>query len=288
MSAYLANTSRHSADAAGAPEGWRARLFEIIFGHETTAGRNFDLALIAVIVVSVLIALLDSVPALHVDLGRGFLIAEWGLTALFTVEYLLRLIIVRRPLRYMRSFFGVVDLLAVLPTYLSLFVPGAQSLIVVRVLRVLRVFRILKLAQYLDEARTLFSAMQRSWRKIFVFLSGILTIVTVFGATMYVIEGPEHGFTSIPAGMYWAIVTVATVGYGDIAPQTDFGRAVTSVLILIGYGIIAVPTGIYAAELSREIRRGTSRVTCARCGLDEHTEGARYCHRCGATLNTAD
>lgn len=287
MTRYPSDLSRHSPDAAGAPEGWRARAFEVIFGHDTPAGHNFDLVLIAIILASVLIAVLDSVPALHARYGQAFLIAEWCLTALFTLEYVIRLSIVSRPWRYARSFFGVVDLLAVLPTYLSLLVPGAQSLIVVRVLRVLRVFRILKLAQYLDEARILFNAMQRSWRKIFVFLCGILTIVTVFGATMYVIEGPEHGYTSIPAGMYWAIVTVATVGYGDIAPQTDFGRIVTSLLILIGYGIIAVPTGIYAAELGREIRRGSVGRACVRCGHDELPDEARFCHRCGESLEAS-
>lgn len=265
--------------------GWRRRWFEVIFGHETAAGRNFDLLLIVVIMGSVLIAMLDTVAVLHARYGGLFFALEWAFTLLFTAEYLVRLAIVRRPIRYARSFFGVIDLLAVLPTYLSLLLPGAQYLLVVRVLRILRVFRILKLLRYVDETRVLIGAMQRSWRKILVFLLGMLSIVTIFGAVMYLVEGEENGFTSIPVSMYWAIVTVATVGFGDIAPATPLGRFITSILILIGYGIIAVPTGIYTAELASSLRSDRDARRCPGCGLAGHETDARHCRRCATLLD---
>ena len=267
-------------------EGWRSRWFHIIFGHQSTAGRRFDIALIWLILASVGVAVLDSVPHIHAAYAHGFYLVEWGFTLVFTAEYVTRLLVVKRPLRYARSFYGVIDLLAVLPTWLSLFFPGAQYLLVVRILRILRVFRILKLTRYVSEAGLLLGALQRSSRKIFVFLFAILTVVTIFGAMMYVVEGPQHGFNSIPTGIYWAIVTVATVGFGDISPATPLGRFLASVLILIGYGIIAVPTGIYTAELAAGLRE-RRKVACAGCGLAEHEPDAAHCRRCGTALPLA-
>lgn len=264
--------------------GWRERWFEIIFGHHTPAGQLFDVLLIVAIVASVTVAMLDTIGTLHARYGTVFYAVEWGFTLAFTVEYVMRLMVVARPARYARSFFGVIDLLAILPTYLSLLLAGSQYLLVIRVLRILRVFRILKLVQYVDEARVLVSAMQRSWRKILVFLIAIVTIVTIFGALMYLIEGPDNGFTSIPTSMYWAIVTVATVGFGDISPGTPFGRFVASLLMLIGYGILAVPTGIYTAELATSLRQSRDARRCPGCGLRGHEPDARHCRGCGASL----
>ncbi|HET6602814.1 MAG TPA: ion transporter [Xanthomonadaceae bacterium] len=265
---------------------WRRRWFQIIFGHATPAGRAFDLVLIVLILASVAIALLDTVPSIHERAARVLYAVEWGFTLLFTVEYATRLAVVARPMRYARSFFGVVDLLAVLPTYLSVLLPGAQYLLVVRVLRILRVFRILKLIRYVDEAGVLITALSRARRKIFVFVFAVGTLVVVFGALMYLIEGPQNGFTSIPLSMYWAVVTMATVGFGDITPATPLGRFVTSILILIGYGLIAVPTGIYAAELTNTLRTHPGKVRCPRCRLVGHESDAIHCRRCGSDLKT--
>lgn len=269
-----------------AENGWRARCFEIIFRHDPGAPRRFDLLLIGAIIASVAIVILDSDAGLHARWGRWFYVAEWAFTLLFTLEYAVRLAVVRNPLRYALSFYGVVDLLSILPTYLSLFLPGSQALLVVRILRILRIFRVLKLLEYSEAGGMLVAALYRARRKILVFLVGVLTLVVVFGALMYVIEGPANGFTSIPVSMYWAIVTMATVGFGDIAPVTPLGRFVTSVLILIGYGIIAVPTGIYTAELASGMRE-RKRATCRGCGLDEHEPDAAHCRRCGAALPDA-
>lgn len=270
--------------------GWRARWFEIIFRHDTPSSRNFDLMLIGAIFASVFIVFADSTPTIHARYADVLYVFEWGFTLLFTAEYALRLMVVKRPLRYATSLWGVIDLLSILPTYISLLVPGSQSLLVVRVLRLLRLFRILKLTRYVEESGLLGEALWRSRRKILVFLSVVLSLVVIFGAAMYVIEGPSNGFTSIPTGMYWAVVTVATVGFGDITPVTSLGRVVTSLLILIGYGIIAVPTGIYTAELAavfREDRHTAPQtgVVCRRCQLDAHPSGASYCHRCGERLS---
>jgi voltage-gated potassium channel len=269
--------------------GWRKRWFDIIYRHDTPAARNFDLVLIAAIVVSVIVVMLDSDPEFHAKFGPELYAVEWGFTVLFTLEYFARMAVVRRPLRYGLSSWGIIDLLSILPTYLSVLLPGVQSLLAVRVLRILRLFRILKLTQYVDEGGMLVGALWRSRRKIFVFLSAVLTIVVIFGALMYVIEGPENGFRSIPTGMYWAIVTVATVGFGDIAPATPLGRFVTSFLVLIGYSIIAVPTGIYTAELATSLRQA-SHIThldsraCPDCGLEGHDPDALHCRQCGCAL----
>lgn len=265
-------------------DGWQARLFNIIFHHEQGASRNFDIALIVAILLSVTVIILDSEAELHERFGFAFYVLEWAFTLLFTVEYVLRLYLVRRPLRYAKSFFGVIDLLSILPTYLSLLFVGSQYLLIVRVLRVLRVFRILKLVEYSSEAGVLIGALLRSRRKIMVFIYAVLVVVLIFGAVMYLVEGQDAGFTSIPIGMYWAIVTMATVGFGDIVPITPIGRFLTSILVLIGYSIIAVPTGIYTAELASTLRPKRRSVRCQECGLIDHEADSWHCRRCGRGL----
>ena len=266
-------------------EGMRHRLYRLMFHHESREERNFDLALIMVIIASVLVVLLDSEPEVKARWHMPLHIAEWVFTLLFAVEYTTRLWVVRHPLRYARSFLGIVDLLAILPTFLSLLFPASASLSVIRILRLLRIFRILKLVKYSDEAGLLTHALLRSRRKILIFVLTLLTIAVVFGALMYVIEGPEHGFDSIPTGMYWAVVTMATVGYGDLSPATALGRLLTSTLIIIGYSIIVVPTGIYTAELARTMRsRGRIQLRCPQCSLGEHDEDAWFCRKCGEAL----
>lgn len=264
--------------------GWRARWHEIIFEADTPAGKRFDLILLWLILLSVLAVSLESVRDIRETYGTGLRILEWNITALFTAEYVARLVTVRRPLRYMVSFYGVVDLLAILPTYLSLLVPGSQSLQVIRALRLLRVFRILKLTHFIGEARLLGAAMQASARKIVVFLAVVATTVLIAGSLMYVVEGDEHGFTSVPMGVYWAIVTMSTVGFGDIVPHTVLGRCIASVLMIIGYAIIAVPTGIVTVELSAATRRASNTQACPSCGADAHDNDAKYCKKCGAKL----
>jgi voltage-gated potassium channel len=228
--------------------------------------------------------MLDSVAAIQAVYGRWLYIGEWVFTLLFTVEFLLRLFCVQRPLLYARSFFGIVDLLAILPTYLSVILPGGQYFIIIRVLRLLRIFRVFKLVQFLSEARLLLEALRASFRKIAVFLFAVMTLVIIFGALMYVVEGAANGFTSIPRSVYWAIVTMTTVGYGDISPQTDFGQALAAIIMIIGYGIIAVPTGIVTVELSQAVHRGVSTQACPACGSDGHDKDAKFCKYCGEAL----
>ena len=266
------------------PRGIRARLHEVIFEADTPEGRMFDLLLLIAIVSSVMVVLLESVASVRARVGPTLRAAEWGFTVLFTIEYLLRLFSVRRPLRYALSPYGIIDLIAILPSYISLVLPGTQNLLVIRLLRLLRVFRILKLAEYLEESRTLVYALRASARKIFVFLLTVVTIVVVVGTMMYVIEGEEHGFTSIPLSIYWAVVTLTTVGYGDLAPATTVGRALAVVLMLTGYGIIAVPTGIVTVELTRASVAPVSTQACPGCGAEGHAHDALYCRRCGTKL----
>lgn len=265
------------------PGALRARLHEIIFEADTPEGRLFDLLLLVAIMSSVAVVLLDSVASVRARVGPTLRALEWGFTVLFTIEYILRLVSVSRPLRYARSAYGLIDLIAILPSYISLVFPGAQSLLVIRLLRLLRVFRILKLAEYLRESRTLVQALRASWRKIAVFLLTVVTIVVVVGTLMYVIEGERHGFTSIPISIYWAVVTLTTVGYGDLAPATTLGRALAVLLMLTGYGIIAVPTGIVTVELTRAIGQ-VSTQACPACGAGGHEADAVYCRRCGTRL----
>lgn len=261
----------------------RHRAYAIIFGHETRAGRLFDVLLIIAILVSVLVIMLESVASIRTEYGIALRGAEWFFTVLFTVEYGARLWCVRRPLAYARSFLGVIDVLAVLPTYVSVFVPGGQVLTVVRILRVLRVFRILKLAQYVGEARVLARALTASRYKITVFVLSVVTITVIVGSLMYVIEGPERGFTSIPRGVYWAIVTLTTVGFGDIYPTTPWGQTLASLVMIMGYGIIAVPTGIVTAELVHSARSHTG-PECSGCARRGHEADARHCKWCGTRL----
>ncbi len=266
-------------------DSWRSKIFKIIYHSDTPAGKWFDIMLIAFIVISVLTIILDSVNQLHVDYGSVFYILEWFFTIVFTIEYILRIISVRKPIKYVFSFFGIVDILSILPTYLSLFFVGAQTLLVIRILRVLRIFRILKLAHYSEQMQTLTRAIRNSRHKLFVFFFFIATVLVLFGSVMYLIEGPENGFTSIPHGIYWAVVTMTTVGYGDIAPHTALGRGVASLIMLTGFSIIAIPTGIFAAELNKESRRSRKLSRkCEACGLVGHTENASYCRNCGVEL----
>ena len=281
----------HPAEYGGPAGGWRARVHEIIFGIDTVAGRAFDIALVGAILLSILVVVLDSVPAIggrHADLMYAL---EWFFTLLFTVEYAARLATVRHPLRYAISFYGLIDLLSVLPTYISLLVPGSEALLDIRILRLLRVFRIFKLTLYIEEYTRLGEALAASRRKIMVFLSVVLMAVLILGTVMYVVEGPAHGYTSIPTAMYWAIVTMTTVGYGDITPQTALGKGIASFMMLLGWGILAVPTGIVTAEMTarRNDRRSGTRVsrTCQECGSSGHDAGARYCKDCGAALQAA-
>ena len=270
--------------------GWRRRWFDIIYLHDKGPERNFDLLLVYAILASVLVVMIDSVQWIHNRWSTAFYVVEWAFTLVFTAEYLLRLAVVKRPLRYAFSIWGIIDLAAILPTYLSIFIPGAQTLLVVRVLRILRLFRILKLTRYVEESGMLMQALWRSRRKVLVFLFTVLTITILAGSLMYVIEGPAHGYTSIPTSMYWAIVTMATVGFGDIVPQTVLGRFVTSLLILTGYSIIAVPTGIYTAELASSLRQSEDEARrfdqrgCPECGLEGHSRDSRHCRSCGHRL----
>lgn len=263
---------------------WRVKLHEIIFEADTPAGKAFDVLLIGSILTSVLVVMLDSVAVFEPRYGRVFHLFEWFFTMLFTVEYVLRIVTVGRPLAYARSFFGVVDLLAIMPTYASLLIPGSQYLIVIRILRILRIFRILKLAQYSGEARLLMRALRESRRKIFVFLYTVLTLVVIMGSLMYLIEGRENGFTSIPRSIYWAIVTLTTVGYGDISPKTNIGQILAAIIMITGYAIIAVPTGIVTVELSRAARSRVDNRACLECGADDHDSDARHCKYCGTKL----
>jgi voltage-gated potassium channel len=264
----------------------RERLRQIIFEADTPAGKAFDVVLLVAIAFSVLTVMLESVAGVRERAGPAFDVIEWAITALFTVEYLARLSVVERPLRYARSFFGVVDLLAVLPSYLSLFVPGADRLTVIRSVRLLRIFRVFKLGRFLGEQNLLMISLRLSRAKILVFLITVLILDLILGTLMYVIEGAASGFTSIPVALYWAIVTQTTVGYGDIAPVTPLGQALAAVVMLIGYGIIAVPTGIITAEIVEAARAPITTRSCPHCTSEGHLPDARYCKDCGQPLAT--
>lgn len=262
----------------------RRRTFEIIFLHDPGPGRWFDLGLIVAILLSIVVVMLESVGPIRAEHGLELRALEWFFTIAFTIEYAVRLWCVGRPRRYALSFFGVVDLLAFLPTYVSLVLPGGQVLAVVRILRVLRVFRILKLAQFVTEGTVLGRALWAARYKITVFLFTVLNIVVIVGALMYIVEGPAHGFTSIPRGVYWGIVTLTTVGFGDITPGTPLGQALASIVMIMGYGIIAVPTGIVTAELAYAVRDGKGAPFCGSCGRRGHDDDARYCKWCAGPV----
>ena len=263
--------------------GWRRRWFIVIFENDTRAGRRFDVWLLIVVLASVLVVMLDSVRAIADRYGTLFDVLEWSFTIAFTVEYVARLVAVDRPLRYARSFFGVIDLLSVLPTYLAFFFPELHALIDIRVLRLLRTFRILKLVAYVSEYKFLAAALRDSRRKILVFLSAVMMIEVTISTLMYVVEGPENGFTSIPTSIYWGITAMTTVGFGDIVPKTDLGRAIASVTMMLGWSILAVPTGIVTAEMTRRTGAAAA-AACPSCGAGHHLPGARYCHECGGAL----
>ncbi len=267
------------------PASWRQALHEVIFEADTPAGKCFDVALLVVILLSILVIMLESVQEIDVVYHRYLLAAEWLFTLLFTAEYILRLLCVHRPGRYARSFFGVIDLLAILPTYLSLVLPGSQSLLVIRGLRLLRVFRVFKLARFLSEADILRQAIWASQAKITVFLVTVLILVIIMGSAMYLIEsGADSGFTSIPQSMYWAIVTMTTVGYGDIAPATALGKTMAAVIMVLGYSMIIVPTGIISAEMVQTSTKPVTTQACPNCLSEGHDADAVYCKTCGYKL----
>lgn len=264
--------------------GWRAKTHEIIFEADTKADRLFDIFLILAILLSVISVMLESIPTIRKAFGYELYLFEWLFTILFTVEYIFRIISVGRPFKYVLSFFGIIDFLAIIPTYLSLFFPGAHMLSVVRILRVLRVFRVLKLVKYLGEAQLLLKALKASRRKVTVFFLTVVTLVIIFGSIMYLVEGDESGFVSIPYSIYWAIVTLTTVGYGDITPQTDLGKMISALVMILGYSIIAVPTGIITAEITQSVKREVTTQSCPQCSLEGHDKDARYCKYCGSGL----
>jgi voltage-gated potassium channel len=270
-------------DAAKNLAGWRKELHTIIFGADTPAGKWFDILLIICILASVLAVMLDSVHSMNIRYGAFFNAAEWFFTIIFSVEYILRLICVAHPRRYATSFFGLVDFIAIMPTYISLIIPGSEYFLVVRILRILRIFRVFKLVQYMGEALLLTKALRASSRKITVFLFTVLTLVIILGSLMYLIEGAQNGFTSIPRSIYWAIVTLTTVGYGDISPQTSIGQMLAAGIMILGYSIIAVPTGIVTVELSQASNRKRTG-SCRNCTTEKHDSDAVFCKYCGAKL----
>ena len=264
---------------------WKSRLHTVIFESNTRAGKMFDVVLLFLIILSILVVLVDSMDEYHNRFGNIFYSIEWAFTVLFTIEYILRIITVRSPKKYAVSYLGIIDLLAIIPTYLSLFLVGAQTLLVLRVLRLLRVFRIFKLNHYISEMNFLSVAIKNSTRKISIFMLCVLFLVLIFGSLMYLVESGTHGFSSIPASIYWAIVTITTVGYGDIAPVTSLGKLIAGLIMLLGYGIIAVPTGIVTTEMAIAAReKKMSHEACPNCGKEGHDADATYCKFCGAKL----
>jgi len=276
------NIKSYSQGAPLAP--WREKLHEIIFEADTPAGKRFDVILIIAIIASVIAVMLDSVAQIRQRHGELLDFIEWTFTIVFACEYMLRLISVRKPRLYAMSALGIIDLVSILPSFIALYYVGAETFLVIRVLRVLRIFRVFKLAEYLGEANTLMVALQASRKKITIFLYSIFIFVVVFGSIMYLVEGAESGFTSIPKSVYWAIITLTTVGYGDIVPQTQIGQMIAAAVMILGYAIIAVPTGIYSAELARAFKKDVSNVACQNCGQEGHDIDADYCKFCGAQL----
>lgn len=267
---------------------WQNKMHEVIFEADTFSGKLFDIILLLLIAVSVVAVMMESVPAIHLKYGDILNKLEWGITILFSIEFIARLLCVGKPLKYVFSFYGIVDLLALLPSFIGLFITGTHSLSVIRSLRLLRIFRILKLVQYIGEANLLIKSLRASRAKIVVFMFFVMSITFILGSLMYIIESPEAGFTSIPRSVYWAIVTLTTVGYGDIAPQTDLGQFIASVIMITGYAIIAVPTGIISAEIARQGTDGkkvaVSTQVCPSCSAEGHDSDAEYCKFCGDKL----
>ena len=268
------------------PSGLKSRLYEIVFESDTPAGKTYDIVLLICIVASVIVVALESISTLPIPFDRWLYILEWFFTIVFTIDYIARLWIVKRKRQYIFSFFGIIDLLSILPTYLGLFLVGAQSLMVIRSIRLLRIFRIFKLTRYVGEGQNLAQALRLSRPKIIVFLVTISTSVIITGTVMYMVEGPEHGFTSIPKSIYWAIVTMTTVGYGDLAPQTALGQTLASFIMILGYGIIAVPTGIVSAEMvALKHKEKITTQVCPHCLKEGHDHDAVFCKFCGGNLN---
>lgn len=271
------NSSEHT--------GWKKKLHEIIFEADTSEGKLFDVSLLILILLSVAVVMLESVADFRENHGTLLKTSEWVLTILFSIEYILRIISVAKPTRYIFSFMGIIDLLSILPTYISLFIAGPQYLVIIRTMRLIRVFRVLKLTRYIGEAEVLTRALRESRYKIVVFLVAVLSIVMIMGTLMYSIEGPDNGFTSIPRAVYWAIVTLTTVGYGDISPQTALGQFLASIIMVLGYGVIAVPTGIVGAQLSKnDLKNTNSTQACPHCMEEGHHTEAQYCYKCGEHL----
>lgn len=262
----------------------RSELYRIIFGTDTPAGQRFDMCLIYAILISVFAVILDTVDSLHSQFATGFVFLEWLFTGLFTLEYMLRIYCSPNRKKYLFSFYGIVDLISIIPSYLGLIFVGAQYLLIIRLIRVLRIFRVLKLVRYLSEADVLVRSIRHAKRKIFVFFTGVLVLSTLFGCLMYVVEGPGNGFSSIPKSIYWTIVTITTVGYGDITPHTVFGQIIATMAMLTGYSIIAIPTGIITAELANEMRRDKSVYPCPNCVKAGHDIDAVHCKWCGSGL----
>ncbi|PLX02943.1 MAG: ion transporter [Marinilabiliales bacterium] len=263
----------------------KEKLHDIVFEADTREGKIFDVVILILILLSILLVMLESVKEIEIHFDRLFYFLEWIITIVFTIEYILRIIITRRPIKYIFSFYGIIDLLAVAPTYMGLILSGVGGLVVIRAMRLLRVFRIFKLTRYTNEARNIMLALRASKAKLLVFLFSVLTIVTIIGTLMYLIEGSSSGFTSIPRSMYWAIVTLTTVGYGDIAPQTAFGQLLSSFVMILGYAIIAVPTGIVSVEISRLKKHQITTQICPECMKEGHDSDASHCKFCGSVLN---
>ncbi len=270
-----------SKDKKNSNQALRKKLYAIIFGTESPAGKRFDIVLICIIILSVVAVSLDSIDAIAVNYKTLLIVAEWIFTIAFTLEYLVRIYCSPKPWAYIRSFYGVVDFLSIMPTYLTFFLPQASYLIVFRLLRVLRIFRVLKLARYIGETNVLLRSLAMSRRKVLVFFSSVLVLATIIGSLMFIVEGPENGFTSIPTSIYWSIVTITTVGYGDITPHTIIGKFLAAATMLIGYSIIAVPTGILTAEIASEIQRERNHKVCPNCNHSGHERDAKYCRVCG-------
>ncbi len=262
----------------------KKRIYEIIFEADTPEGKAFDVTIISLILLSVLLVLLDSIVSIREKIGLVIHVIEWFITGIFLLEYILRIWVLEKPVKYIFSFYGIIDLMAILPNFLGLVLTGGQSLMVIRAVRLLRVFRIFKLSRYTSAGRTLAKALYRSREKIFMFIAVIVTLVVIFGTIMYLIEGEKNGFTSIPVSIYWAIVTLTTVGYGDISPATGFGQFLASIVMIMGYAIIAVPTGIVTSEMMRMPERRNTQV-CSECMFDRHDDDAKFCKKCGARLD---
>lgn len=274
-----------TAQTTKATSSLREQLYDIIFGTESPAGKLFDVILIYTILLSVVILMLDSVAGVKRQFESYLTFFEWFFTIIFTLEYGVRIYCSPSRWQYVRSFYGIIDLLSTLPSYLGLFIPGANYLLIFRLLRVLRIFRVLKLVRYLSEANSLVRTMYQIRRKVIVFFFVVLNIAVIFGSMMYIVEGPENGFSSIPRSIYWTIVTITTVGYGDITPHTVLGQIIASLAMLTGYSIIAVPTGIFTAELAHEMSRERNMIFCPNCGKQGHDKVAKHCDRCGSKVN---